>query len=330
MFYGANEVDAPRALESAQLRTRRARMTGPRLGPTPEDDRRHLPGPGSLPLWNESFWFPLYDPETRIAIVLRIGSYPNLNRSNVYLFIAQDGHLVHSVVDLSTNLAEMHADRVSVGGVAIEWQEPLRSFRLKYRSGDHGFDLIWRGASEPYLYPHPPGTTVEQIQRHIEQGGVATGTVTIAGRDQRISAFAHRDHTWGGERDWDKFYSWNYLSGEFEGFWFNAARIRFSPDMDDIHIGCVWDGADVLPLAALDIAVDTVDGGTRQTGVRLSITDERGRVHRIVGEEVLAICPVQIRKTWIKEGFTRYRYGDAVGYGILEHGYVESADPPHR
>jgi len=27
---------------------------------TPDDDRRHVPGPGSLPLWSESYWFPLY------------------------------------------------------------------------------------------------------------------------------------------------------------------------------------------------------------------------------------------------------------------------------
>ena len=32
---------------------------------TLEDDRRHLPGPNALPLWSESYWFPLYDPEQR-------------------------------------------------------------------------------------------------------------------------------------------------------------------------------------------------------------------------------------------------------------------------
>ena len=37
----------------------------------PEDDARHTPGPGSLPLWNESLWFPFYDSASDVGVVLR-------------------------------------------------------------------------------------------------------------------------------------------------------------------------------------------------------------------------------------------------------------------
>ena len=40
-------------------------------------------------------------------------------------------------------------------------------------------------------------------------------------------------------------------------------------------------------------------------------------------EEVLANAPVWFGRTSLRDGFTRYRYGERVGYGILEHGYFE-------
>ena len=40
---------------------------------------------------------------------------------------------------------------------------------------------------------------------------------------------------------------------------------------------------------------------------------------------MLATANVQYGRTWLKDAFTRYRYGDRVGYGMREHGYVEDA-----
>jgi hypothetical protein len=38
---------------------------------------------------------------------------------------------------------------------------------------------------------------------------------------------------------------------------------------------------------------------------------------------VLAVAPAWFIRTGVRDGFTRYRYGDRVGYGILELGYTE-------
>jgi hypothetical protein len=291
---------------------------------TPEDDRRHLPGPDSLPLWNESLWFPFYDPQQEIGVVFRIGMYPNRGEANLFLFLTHRGAVVHSLVDLRAPLPPMEAGRLGLHGLLLEWDRPLERFRIRYRSGGHGLDVTWEAVSPTYLYPAPPGTTADQVPRHIEQGGAVTGTVTIADTSYPIACPAHRDHSWGGERDWAKFYRWNYLSGEFgRDVWFNAVRIAFGPDMSDIFVGCLWDGHELLELKTIAMDVETADGGSRQLGVDARLTDERGREHHIVGEEVLVIAPVQFGRTWLRDGFTRYRYGERVGYGILEHGYVE-------
>jgi len=213
--------------------------------------------------------------------------------------------------------------RLGLGGLLIEWVVPRERFRLRYRHGNHGMDVVWQAISPTYVYPHPPGVSFDQYPGHIEQGGIVSGTVELAGVTYPIDCFGHRDHSWGGERDWSKFHRWNYLSGELgRDFWFNAVRIDFGPEVD-VRIGCVWDGRELLALSGVELAVETADGGTRQLGVEARLRDERGREHHVVGEEVLVNCPVQYGRTWLKDGITRYRSGERVGYGILEHGYVE-------
>ncbi|TMA96408.1 MAG: hypothetical protein E6J71_02600 [Deltaproteobacteria bacterium] len=290
---------------------------------TPEDDARHVPGKDSLPLWNESYWFPFYDPRTEIGVVFRAGIHANLGQANLFLFVTQGGAVVHTVVDHRAPVPPIEPGRLSLSGLSIEWERPLERFRLRYGAGSTGFDVVWQASSPAYRYPHPPGMSSDQIPGHIEQGGTVTGTVTIGGTRHAIDAPGHRDHSWGGERDWAKFHRWNYLSGEIEpDFWFNAVRIDLGTETD-LRIGGLWDGRELLDLRDIEIKVETVDAGTRQTGVTTRLVDERGREHRIVGEEVLVNCPVQFGRTWLKDGITRYRYGDRIGYGILEHGYVE-------
>jgi hypothetical protein len=231
---------------------------------------------------------------------------------------------VHAAIDHRLPVPPLEDRRLAAGGVEIEWMEPLERFRLRYRAGPHGFDVEWRAVSPTYLYPRPPDTSFDDYPGHIEQGGTVRGTVTLAGVEHRVDCLGHRDHSWGGERDWSQFHRWSYLSGELgPDFWFNAVRIDLGPEAD-IRIGCLWDGKELLALPRIELAVDTADAGARQLGVTARLTDERGRDHRIVGEEVLVNLPVQYGRTWLKDGVTRYRCGERVGFGILEHGYVEA------
>jgi len=293
---------------------------------TAEDDQRHQPGPNSLPLWNESYWFAFYDPGSEVGVTARLGMYPNKQEGNLYLLFARGREIVHAVIDPCGPLPLWEDNRMSSHGYVIDLEKPPDQFRLRYEHEGHAMDVVWEGYSPTYLYPVPPGTTSDQVPRHIEHAGVVTGTVTIAGTPYPVDCLGHRDHSWGGERDWSKMPRWDYLSGEIDkDFWFNAVQVSIEGFPQDLYRGGLWDGKEVLDLAEVRMEVETTEGGTRQVGVDLHMTDERGREHHIVGEEVLVIAAVQFGQTWIKDGFTRYRYGDRVGYGILEHGYIERA-----
>jgi hypothetical protein len=290
---------------------------------TPEDDRRHAPGPNARPLWSESYWFPLYDPEREIAIVFRAGMYMKRGDANLYLIVTHKGAIVHAVTEHRAALPALDGDSFTIAGLRIDIEKPLERFRLRYAHGATAFDLAWEGFSPAYKYPTPPS---DEFPGHIEQGGRVTGTVTLGGVQQPFEGFGHRDHSWGGERDWTKFKRWTYLSGEFgTDAWFNAVRIDLG-DQLDIRIGCMWDGRELLALQAIEVEPRTVEGGTRQVGVDARITDEHGREHHIVGEEIVANCPAWMGRTVLKDGIARYRWGDRVGWGIHEHGFIEHDD----
>lgn len=291
---------------------------------SPEDDARHVPGPGALPLWNESFWFAFYDPAQEIGLTVRAGMHPNQDEGNIYLVLTHRGGVVHSLLDHRAPLPPEEPGRLDMLGYSIEWVTPLERFRLRYASGGVAFDVTWDGASPIYIYPYPPQSTAEQVPRHIEHAGHVRGTITIGGTAYDIDCLGHRDHSWGGERDWTKMPKWEYLSGEFGAdFWFNVVQVSLDGFPQDIYLGGVWTGTELRTLSGVEVSVETTDGAARQVAADLRITDVMGDEYHIVAEEVLAIAPAQFGRTWVKDGFTRFRWGDRVGYGIFEHAYIE-------
>ena len=98
---------------------------------TPEDDARHTPGPASLPLWNESLWFPFYDSASDVGVVLRAGIHANRGEANLFLFLTHRGTVVHSVIDHRLPVPPVEQGRLEMAGLLIEWLVPRESFRLR-------------------------------------------------------------------------------------------------------------------------------------------------------------------------------------------------------
>ncbi|MEX0683786.1 MAG: hypothetical protein WD904_02170 [Dehalococcoidia bacterium] len=292
---------------------------------TPEDDARHTPGPESRPLWNESYWFAWYDPKQEIGVAARFGMLPNKGYANLYILITHQGSLVYSMIDQRAALPPFEAGRVSTDGYTIEFEKPLDRFRLSYDRDGNGFDVTWEGYSPTCMWPHPPAP-VDAVPRHIEHAGRVRGKVMIGAIEYAIDCLSRRDHSFGGERDWNRIAPWDYMSGEIdEKFWFNAAKIQIAGMPQPVTVGCLFDGEEVMLTTKVEADVKLDETGIRQTGVDLRITDEKGREHYIVGE-VPACANVWFGPTCLREGFAKWTYGERVGYGIHEHGYKESGD----
>ena len=289
---------------------------------TIEDDARHAPGPEAKPLWNESYWFTFVDPKADIAFAARFGMLPMKRYGNFYLLISQHDALLYSLIDQRATLPEQGAP-LSMCGYSITIEKPLERFRLTFDNGDCAFDLVWQGVSPTCMWPHPPGD-IDQTTRHIEHSGRITGKLRLGEATYDIDCPAHRDHSFGGERNWSTFEHWDYLSGDFdEDFWFNAVEIKIAGMPQPFYVGCLWDGEEVMWTPKVEMTVKTAESGTRAEGVDLRMTDEKGREHHIIGETAFASGNVWFGPACLREGYAKWTYGDRIGYGVHEHGYVE-------
>jgi len=287
----------------------------------PAEDRRHVPGPGARPLWNESWWFPFYDPVTRIGVVTRIGLLPMQPSANLWFMVVCDGVLAHDATNLALALPGGDVDTgLRVGGLTYCCLEPLARWRIEFEDAKVRMDVEWEAFSPVHQWPVPPGTSVEDVPRHIEQSGWASGTLDIGGRRITIDrAHAHRDHSWGGERDWARMQRWYYTSCEMGAdLSFNAVKVWFGDDAF-LTVGCLWDGAETQHLAALDVAcrIDPATGD--HAGGVVTFRDACARDWRFEGR-VLAHCPVEIGATRVDDGITEFRGAGRIGYGIIEYG----------
>jgi hypothetical protein len=289
----------------------------------PEDDSRHTPGEGALPLWNESYWFTFVDAKAEIAFAARFGMLPVKGYGNFYLLVSGPDALLYSLIDQRAKLPAPGGS-LTMCGYTIEIEKPLERFHLTFDRDSIALDVVWESGVPTAMWPLPPGSTVEQSSRHIEHSGTVKGTLRIGETVHQIDCFGHRDHSFGGERDWSRIQRWDYLSGEIDkDFWFNAVKIRLAGMPQDFHVGCLWDGSEVMALTKIEMDVATTEAETRATGVDLRMTDEKGREHHVRGEMAFASGNVWFGPACLREGYAKWTYGDRVGYGVHEHGYVE-------
>ena len=281
------------------------------------DDRRHTPARDALPLWNESWWFSFYDPAARIGVVTRIGILPNRGEASVWFYVSRDGKIAHTGTDLRRPVPSGDIDALSLGGVTYRCLEPLRRFRLTYEGEGASMDVAWTGAHPVFLWPVPPGSTESQFPRHLEQGGRVRGMVTVGGQAHMIDTVGHRDHSWGGERDWTRLETWHYISGDFGDFSFNVVRVIVGGG--EFSAGYVWDGKEIMGVTDVrtDVQIDAT--GRRQTAATIAFRDERDRAHAIAAR-VIDVCEVDLGRTNCNDGFAEFRMGERTGYGIVELG----------
>lgn len=291
----------------------------------PEDDYRHEPSAGAGELWNESWWFPWYDPEKRLGLVSRIGLLPRRagGEANAWVMIVRDGRLVYSGNALSEPLpAGDPREGIRVAGLTYRCLEPHRRWHLSYRAaaGEVALEGEWAASSPAYGYAQLPGGGGPGGPGRLEQSGRFRGTVTLGDERIEVDAVAHRDHSWGAERDWSALGNWTYVNGEFsDGFAFNAIQVPLTAGVF-YRIGYVCVGGQLRTAADLAAEVEVAPQGTHHLGARIWLVDECGSRYDVDGR-CLVNCPVDVGTTVVNDAISEFRCRGVTGYGVIEWGY---------
>jgi hypothetical protein len=150
------------------------------------------------------------------------------------------------------------------------------------------------------------------------------GSVAIDGERYAFDGSGHRDHSWG-PRDYMPSERWRWLTGQMDGFAFNAMYLTIAGS----HVinGYVWNGDDCLPVEHLQLAMTFEDGGGTARDLVAHLT-AGGMTHVITGDVDLNVSASLAGPHYSSVytiGRATYRCGTRCGYGAVE--MVERLDP---
>jgi hypothetical protein len=317
----------------------------------PEDEYTHAPDAAAN--YNESMYFNVFDPRTKVGGWFRLGNRPNEGYAEMTVCLYLAGGRVgfmYGRPKIACN-AEMNA-----GGLRIEVIEPFKRLRLSYdgdlcvlerpfemadpskafRENPHAsakVTLDYEGAS-----PMWGGETVREdgkpleldseksfARAHYEQHMAASGSFEVGGERWEISGFGLRDKSWG-PRHWSaiNWYRWCPMNfGRDFGMMLSVIAGASGPPRQGGMV-LANGGYDVISECRID--TDWDDRGY-QTGLRADVVTRGGQSYRVEGR-VLSLIPLRNRRkgadgrehwTRITEGMTEYRCGELIGYGLSEY-----------
>lgn len=314
----------------------------------PQDEYMHDVGDESN--FNESMYFNVYDPATRLGGFFRVGNRPNegTGEMTVCLYLP-DGRVAFMFKrpEVTSNEAFDSAGLrfvvhepfehlgVHYAGKAIILDDPLvladpRKAFTESEWVEVTADLDYRRVSdmfggEPEESHERPGE--EFAKGHYEQLVKATGTITVGDDRWEIAGFGLRDHSWG-PRYWQAPYYYRWLTANFgDDTGFMASRVA-RRDSDGTRGGFVWEDGQLH--LCNDLRLSTSWSGEDQYHETITATlsskgkdGEPPRSWDFTGT-VLNLVPLRNRRegmvTRISEGLTEWKLADGrTGYGWSEY-----------
>jgi hypothetical protein len=308
----------------------------------PHDEYMHELGPE--PNFNESMYFNVYDPSSRVGGFLRLGNRANEGYAEMTVCLFLPDGRVAFMFD-RPRIADN--DRFSAGGVHFEVVRPFEELQTSYDgrvvllddplamvdpkkafttspSAQAKVELTFSGLAPAFggePEEHAEATGQEFARGHYEQLTAGLGNITVDGQSWEVDGYGLRDHSWG-PRYWQapRYYRW--LTGNCgPNFGFMASRIA-RQDGPGTRGGFVWDGVALHLCGKVQISTAWLGEDSYHDTVRVVMSDG-DREWRIEGK-VLSLIPLRNRReglvTRISEGLTRWTIGDdRVGYGLSEY-----------
>ena len=317
----------------------------------PLDEYTHTPDAASN--YNESMYFNVFDPKTRVGGWFRLGNRPNEGYAEMSVCLYLPGGRVGFMFGRPKIAGN---DEMNAGGLKIEVVEPFKRLRLTYAGKlcllerpfemahpskafrenpqvDCVVELDYEGVS-----PMFGGETVREdgkpldvdpeksfARAHYEQHVAARGRFVVAGDTYAIDGHGLRDKSWG-PRYWSAINWYRWCPMNFGRDFGMMLSIVAGESGAPRQGGMVFKDGVYDLISACEIDSDWDEHGY-QTALRAKVKTRGGKSYEVEGK-VLSLIPLRNRRTSpdgrelttrITEGMTEYRCGDLVGYGLSEY-----------
>lgn len=277
-------------------------------------------------LWNQSYYFNFYDPDTRYGALIRVGLLENRNEANSWLIVFHDGLPVFTRTNLSLPyVAERPAEGMTIAGMHLKVIEPLERIALSFSEGDFAIDLQW-DAMHPLAdcisMTHNAGELAKEVaQVHLEGPCHVTGQVTVRGEKTAVNGTGFRDVA-AGVRNWDFMAHYRLSWPIFENKMAFAGVHAITTTGASAHMQMYNDGEQWLGVSSFEDRNEyNADNPFTWKSMEWSFVDDNDRKFTYTGTPLFTWAFAQDSFV-VVEQMMEYRLSDGtVGYGIAECGF---------
>ena len=276
--------------------------------------------------WNQSWYYQAYDPATRSGVFIRIGLLENQKEANSWLIAFRDGQPLFTRTNLNLPyIAQRPLGGMSIAGMQIHAEVPLKKTRISFSSADFELDLVW-----DELHPMVDCIAMSQDQdgsfaremAHIHLEGTSTVSGQIVHRGERLAfnGKGFRDIA-AGVRNWDGLQHYRLAWPVFDNGMAFAGVHGISTGGQSAWLRMFHDGSRWLRVKQIDDRMDFDAEGFAITGATWRFVDELDRVHELTARPLFRwLFPLD---TFVLcEQLAEFRLDDgSVGYGLYETGY---------
>jgi hypothetical protein len=315
---------------------------------TGQDEYPHAPD--SSPNFNESVYTNAFDPASGMGGWARIGNRVNEGYAELSVVIyLPDGRVACQFgrPAISAN------DKFVADGLSVEIVEPLRRLTMRYDGELMLLDnpdmlrepkklgqaprvpgrLVWAHTGVSPIHGGEPVSDTQETMygrdfslAHFNQHTSIAGLIQVG--DQRwefTDARGWRDHSWG-PRYWQSIYWYRLFIANFaDGRAFMLLKITDKAGKSR-RVGVLLVDGVYEDILDMDVSTEWSD---KQDPVRVALGVRTANRREIIEGEILTLAPLRNRRqadgeilvSRIAEGFTRFTWNGAAGYGMTE--YIE-------
>ena len=277
--------------------------------------------------YNESLYFNYHDEGNDLTAFMRIGNKPNKDEKSMF-FVVMTPERTYGF----RQTTHCDGDPDSIGGLTFK-RSDSGTWALSYRGVvvDMGaaqpvpipatMDIEWKSQNPEMDYKRCVNEEQAEMSskvasEHLEQFGIADGTLVIGEESYTIHGTGERDSS-AGVRDWGSPRMWAWINSVFmEKEAFNITKL--STDMGDVDAGYFYIDGDNRPLN--QVSIDLRYEGGMPSSFTLSMKDMSGSSYDVDGKvKRYAMLPMgNNNEMMLVETISEYIWCGKKGYGIAE------------
>lgn len=277
--------------------------------------------------YNESLYFNCHDETNDVTAFMRIGNKPNKNEKSLFFVI-----MTPEVIYGFRHATPCEGDPNSIGGLTFSklpsgaWSLTYRGIVVDMKSASPtpipaSMDIEWKPQNPEMDYKRcvneaQAAMSAKVASEHLEQFGIADGTLTIGDKQFKIHGTGERDFS-AGVRDWGSPKMWAWINSVFlEKEAFNITKL--STDMGDVDAGYFFTKGDNQPLNRVSIDLRSENGVP--SSFTLKMKDVSGSSYEVEGKVIrFAALPMGNRnEMMLIETISEYVWDGKKGFGIAE------------